>query len=242
MIRNCNYCNNSYEAEARYLNRGQGLFCSTKCSGCHKTELNKKKPYTGLIINCAMCGEPIRCDKFRLARSKSGLLFCNRTCLAAGLGDPAVEVASGPLPKDVRIFCGRGCGRVVAEGLCLFCRKQDKIERWLAGDQDVARDAGLNKNTKGFVKTYLIETRGDKCELCGFDHKAPSGRSIIQMDHIDGNYMNNHIDNLRLLCPNCHAMTETYGSKNRGNGRSRRRKDPAGLSTDREHTSVDQIV
>lgn len=36
----------------------------------------------------------------------------------------------------------------------------------------------------------------------------------LELDHIDGNHFNNNLDNLRLLCPNCHTLTPTYGSKN----------------------------
>lgn len=36
----------------------------------------------------------------------------------------------------------------------------------------------------------------------------------IELDHIDGNSENNDLQNLRLLCPNCHAFTPTYRSKN----------------------------
>jgi len=37
----------------------------------------------------------------------------------------------------------------------------------------------------------------------------------LELDHIDGNSSNHLLDNLRLLCPNCHAQTETYRGKNK---------------------------
>lgn len=41
------------------------------------------------------------------------------------------------------------------------------------------------------------------------------GKSLVlQLDHIDGDETNNLIDNLRILCPNCHSQTSTYGSRN----------------------------
>lgn len=39
----------------------------------------------------------------------------------------------------------------------------------------------------------------------------------MQIDHIDGNSDNNVISNCRLLCPNCHTQTKTWGSRGSGN-------------------------
>jgi len=39
----------------------------------------------------------------------------------------------------------------------------------------------------------------------------------LELDHIDGNRYNHKIENLRLLCANCHAQTDTYCAKNKGN-------------------------
>lgn len=38
----------------------------------------------------------------------------------------------------------------------------------------------------------------------------------LELDHIDGNNKNNNLNNLRLLCPNCHALTPTYRGRNKG--------------------------
>ena len=43
----------------------------------------------------------------------------------------------------------------------------------------------------------------------------------LELDHTDGNPLNNQLDNLRLICPNCHAQTETYKGKNMGSGVTR---------------------
>ncbi len=36
----------------------------------------------------------------------------------------------------------------------------------------------------------------------------------LELHHIDGNRYNNQLENLALLCPNCHAMTSSYRAKN----------------------------
>lgn len=52
------------------------------------------------------------------------------------------------------------------------------------------------------------------CAVCGLVEwrglPAP-----LELDHIDGRHSNNRLDNLRLLCPNCHAQTPTYRGKNK---------------------------
>jgi hypothetical protein len=54
----------------------------------------------------------------------------------------------------------------------------------------------------------------DKCELCGLTEW--NGFKISkQLDHIDGNSHNHLLSNLRIICPNCHAQTDTWCGKNK---------------------------
>ena len=54
-----------------------------------------------------------------------------------------------------------------------------------------------------------------KCQNCGCDGNWQGGLISLEIDHIDGDNSNNELSNLRYLCPNCHALTETYRGKNK---------------------------
>lgn len=72
-------------------------------------------------------------------------------------------------------------------------------------------------------KKYLIHVHGEKCMKCGWNEVNPtSGKVPIELEHIDGDSTNNSLDNLELLCPNCHSLTPTYKALNKGNGRHSR--------------------
>jgi hypothetical protein len=76
------------------------------------------------------------------------------------------------------------------------------------------------RNISGHLRRYLAEKFGSKCLICGWSKKHPiTGVVPLKMDHIDGNSENNSEENLRLLCPNCHALTPFYKNLNKGKGR-----------------------
>ena len=95
-------------------------------------------------------------------------------------------------------------------------KTQDKIKRWIEGDGDVASYVG--GQLTNWAKRYLKEAAGDKCTECGWGIPNPTlGRTILTIDHIDGNWTNNRYDNLKVLCFNCHTLTSSFGSLNVGN-------------------------
>lgn len=68
------------------------------------------------------------------------------------------------------------------------------------------------------LKKLLIKSgREWKCENpdCDIKDKWHNKELILQIHHIDGNHKNNNLDNLQILCPNCHSQTDNYCSKNR---------------------------
>jgi hypothetical protein len=77
------------------------------------------------------------------------------------------------------------------------------------------------------IRRYLLEKANYTCEVpgCGWGETNPYTNTIpLEVEHIDGNYLNNAEENLILLCPNCHSLTATYKGANKGNGRKKRHK------------------
>lgn len=65
------------------------------------------------------------------------------------------------------------------------------------------------------LKERLISAglKEDVCEICGQKTMWNKLPLTLQLDHINGNHNDNRLENLRIVCPNCHTQTETFGNK-----------------------------
>ena len=98
-------------------------------------------------------------------------------------------------------------------------RYSDYISRWKNG-----LESGMRGKTSisANIRKYLFQKYDNKCSLCKWTAVNPTtGKIPLEVEHVDGNYLNNLEDNLILLCPNCHSLTPTYKSLNAGHGRPR---------------------
>lgn len=131
-------------------------------------------------------------------------------------------------PKKPRKKCIT-CGKEVKRAKAVYCSSQcmadhtkaKKVEEWKEDPNTATIVGGLSRT----IRHFLLKEADNKCQNCGFEgYNSVTGNSILEVDHIDGNCDNNTPENLRVICPNCHAMSPNYKALNKGSGRKYRIK------------------
>jgi hypothetical protein len=129
--------------------------------------------------------------------------------------------------KKSRNRCLR-CGKEPARAGYIYCSNvcqqeyqyESYIKKWAGGEINGLQCLGI---VSKHVKRYLRRKFGDRCCLCGWTAINPKTNMVpLVADHIDGDWRNNVESNLRLICPNCDALSPTYAGLNRGHGRKDR--------------------
>lgn len=116
------------------------------------------------------------------------------------------------------LFCNKVHTGRVGKFCNTNCQKEheynDRVHNWIHNSDSAT--------SKGTIKRYLTEQHGYNCSICGINNWN-NKTIVLEIEHKDGNSLNNHISNLCLICPNCHSQTDTYKGKNKGKGRHARR-------------------
>lgn len=140
----------------------------------------KRNPNT----KCIVCSKAIYRRPGELKRSEKGL-FCGQICygIAQRKEHPCVVCSKLILAGANKKTCSRSCSNINRAGIKYkIGSPKDKVKSQLA------------------LKIRLAQKRGRKCERCGFEIYE-----ILQVHHRDRDRSNNELNNLELLCPNCHA-------------------------------------
>lgn len=154
---------------------------------------------------CAYCGEKAT---YQLKNGK----WC---CHSSPNSCPSLRARnSNGLKKSYA--CGRING---AEKYKNSSQNSKDRQAWSRGKTLFSFDDVFCANSRfstGTLKKYLLHygIKEDKCDICGIN-KWQEKPITLQVHHIDGNPRNNVVDNLQLLCPNCHSQTDTFSGRNK---------------------------
>ena len=108
---------------------------------------------------------------------------------------------------DIKHFLGKGSNKgKILNRKCVYDIKDILV-----------RDSNF-QSFKLKKRLFKEKLKNEKCEICGWAKRSIDGRIPLELDHINGDHHDNRINNLRILCPNCHSLQETHRGKNKKRG------------------------
>ncbi len=96
---------------------------------------------------------------------------------------------------DVTHFLGRGWKK----GLSVPQKSKLPLEVILTKESDY-------QSFKLKKRLFSAKLKPEHCELCGWSKRTNNGYLPLELDHINGDHRDNRLENLRVLCPNCHSL------------------------------------
>lgn len=206
----CQQCYNTFQKPKNEVQKVKSGNIHISCNYCSKTCFYLSKDKRVHTI-CKQCNKSFMVKKKQILKTGN---FCSSSCSATWNNKKRCK------KKYHCLYCLAELNH--NKKFCSYICKSEltyinHIANWKTGK--ISGNAGLGKLSK-HVRRYMIQKSNNQCSSCGFNTPHPvSGEPPLQVDHKDGDWANNQEKNLRVLCPNCHALTKTFGGRNHGNGR-----------------------
>lgn len=70
------------------------------------------------------------------------------------------------------------------------------------------------------LRLRILFEQNECCNKCGISEWL-GNKLILELEHKDGNHFNNKRENLEMLCPNCHSLTDTWRGRNKQNNKKK---------------------
>lgn len=144
-----------------------------------------------------------------------------------------VKLRIQQLGLDISHFNGRGWRKNKQHPKYSIATRNPKpLEEILVEESTYSSTHGLKHR---LWKAGLLERA---CGRCGLGPEWNGQGLSLQLDHINGVRTDNRIENLRILCPNCHSQTDTFAGKRRSSPTGRRHSLQTGNSVGSNPTSA----
>lgn len=115
-------------------------------------------------------------------------------------------------------LCGMSYTTFIRKAKSLSCYRPNPSGKGMSKNRPSILTEDILAGKYPSYQTYKLKVRlideghlEDKCSICGWSGKPEGSKySACELDHINGNPTDHRLENLRIICPNCHSLTDTY--------------------------------